>query len=320
MSVPWAVRLRVLVSPDESVLGESRVVERGGSLVVGRRPADGVAIKDKALSKEHLRLSVGADLRIVVEDLQTKNGSRVDRTHLVGSIGCYGDAVIKSGSTVMHVGLSLPDAISERVVEDPLVRWMGEVLPEGPLMFESGPGAGVAALARRIHRRRERLGPLLDLPAGAWTPGPGEAETGARGGPSELLAGARGGTVLLRGAGILTPDEATEWLRVASERQVGLILQDQALDRAVRKLVPPAARIGIPSVGRRRAAVWGRTLAMLRRRLGPGPGFKPGAAAVWLWSDFPRGWETLTARIDRPCALVDADSDEIRATTVRRAL
>src|SRR3954453_5629569 len=81
---------------------EGRRIEVSGELVIGRENVD-VEIDDAELSRRHLavRPTQGG---LEVEDLGSRNGTRVDGTRIDGPTRVKGGAVLSMGMTPLRVG------------------------------------------------------------------------------------------------------------------------------------------------------------------------------------------------------------------------
>ncbi|MFT7625863.1 MAG: pSer/pThr/pTyr-binding forkhead associated (FHA) protein, partial [Myxococcota bacterium] len=205
----------MLCCPEEAAVG--RVVPLGPTpLLVGRSPNGGLSLADKGISTAHLTIGIAADRRIVIEDLKSKNGTRVDRAHIVGSVAAFGDAIIRLGETVLHVGRSLPEAVEDRRVVDPLLMRLSALHSTADaLLIECGSGCGTGTLAERLHRKRRAVGPLIDLASGGWDPDD----------PTATIARAEDGAVVLRGAELLDETQAKGWLAAAAAARTLLVFQ-----------------------------------------------------------------------------------------------
>lgn len=114
--LPWEWRLTVLSTssverPAPLPLQLYEAIEFG-------RAADYV-IGDPELSRRHGRVTLLEGDDVLVEDLGSRNGTRVERRRLRSDAWSGGpDVVILAGQTVLHVGRSLPAAVDPLELDD----------------------------------------------------------------------------------------------------------------------------------------------------------------------------------------------------------
>jgi hypothetical protein len=100
---------------------ESGIIHQLGSdQVLGRSVKNGIPLKDTRASREHARISTDGS-EWWIEDLESKNGTRVNGAAVTRSRLSPGDEVV-IGDTWMRFeeddsGLPLPDSLSEATIE-----------------------------------------------------------------------------------------------------------------------------------------------------------------------------------------------------------
>lgn len=148
-----------------------------GSRILGRDPGPhGIVLPASGSSRRHARLSFDAHQDVVhLEDLESRNGTYVDGTRVEraelrhGTVIRIADAILVFSQVNLPPGLPRPHpsltisprrAVSENHV-DIAARTKLPILVLGPT------GAGKERLARRIHERSARTGPLVAVNCGA---------------------------------------------------------------------------------------------------------------------------------------------------------
>lgn len=121
------IRDRLLRGPQVTlaIAGETRHYVLGSSITVGRAGAD-VVVASQAISRQHLRLSRGAE-GITVEDLQTRNGTLLAGARLSGPLQVRG-ALSLSCAGQVPCTLTPRDGLLQLEIAGK--RWL---LPLGPL-------------------------------------------------------------------------------------------------------------------------------------------------------------------------------------------
>lgn len=103
--LPWEWRLTVLATTAQAC-PRPVPLQRHESVEFGR--AADVVIADPELSRRHGRVTLLDGDEVLVEDLGSRNGTRVERHRLRSEARSQGpDAVILAGKTVIHVGKTL---------------------------------------------------------------------------------------------------------------------------------------------------------------------------------------------------------------------
>lgn len=313
--IGWGYRVRVLATPDPERLGTVLALHPGAArpLLIGRSPGPGgLEIVDRELSRQHLSVRLTPAGELALTDLKTGNGTTVNRARLWGTITTWGDAVIRAGKTVLHIGEGLAEDGDPRSATDPLVRVAARQLARGrgAIGLRTDSGCGARTFASALHRRSPRGGGVVILPAADWDAAD----------PVAALPTGAGHTVLLRGVEAATGDALSRAIITAESRDQRLILESRGTWAAVEQLVGRERQLELPTLERRRAAVWGVTVAWCRRRFGQkAPSWSRGALAVWLCAPIPEGWRTLTARFEALGGLIDG-VEEVRSAHVRRSL
>jgi hypothetical protein len=127
-------------------------------ITIGRGYANAIIIDDRLVNREHLRLSLDMEDGIIVEDLNTLNGTflskpwkRIER-HRVPT---GGEAVIRIGQTVLRLrgdDYAVGPAVSSRKLYGPFGRYI-ENSAIALLLFITGFGINVLFLAQEIFKK-----------------------------------------------------------------------------------------------------------------------------------------------------------------------
>jgi len=126
--------------------------------MVGRGYANAVIVDDRFVDPEHLRLSVDAEGAIVVEDLNTLNGTRVQKSrqridrHRIPS---GGEAVLRVGQTVLRLrgdDFAVRPAAPSRTLFEPFGRCM-ENAALASVAFVLGLGINILTFAQAIDKK-----------------------------------------------------------------------------------------------------------------------------------------------------------------------
>lgn len=216
----------------------------GEGLLIGRQPGgSGIAIADPKISSQHLRLlrDPSADpargwLRI--EDVGSKNGTFVNGRRVKRATVVLGD-VIRVGSSCLVVSRTT----SAGAVEDPDLGLLGDApaLREAceraargassdlPILVLGETGTGKEVIARLVHARSGRAGPMLACNCAAIADTLIDAtlfghEKGAFTGASQARRGffreASGGTLLLDEIGEMPEALQPRLLRAIEQREI----------------------------------------------------------------------------------------------------
>lgn len=280
-------------------------------LVVGRLPGPGgLAIEDSKLSRRHVAAWVDPEGVLWCEDLGSRNGTSLDRVPLEGRRQVWGDdGLLYCGQTLLHVGYDVTPAETWRSTLDPLLMEAIAAHAKGqePLGVLAAPGAGLRTLARELHRRSGRGGPLVLLGPGEWPCD--RAEDAAPVTP--------GATLLLDGADGLGVDAASRVAARIAERGGRVIFAARSRWGRIRQHVAKEHLVRLPHLEKRRATVWLVTQTWLRKARAPR--LTLGAIAVWLAAPLPGGWADVEARA---VALGERFEhlDEVRSQHVRQVI
>jgi len=126
--------------------------------MVGRGYANAVIVDDRLVDAEHLRLSVDGEGAIVVEDLNTLNGTRLSKSgerierH---RIPAGGEAVIRIGQTVLRLrgsDFEVGPTVSFRTLFGPLRRYI-ENAAVASAVFVTGFSITVLTFAQEIDKK-----------------------------------------------------------------------------------------------------------------------------------------------------------------------
>jgi two-component system, NtrC family, response regulator AtoC len=230
-----------------------------GILVVGRSLEASIRVDDGSVSRQHVRLHLGAVVQ--VEDLGSANGTRLGGNRLaahvlvpmppgqvveIGASWMIVSSAPLARSTTQQLGAPIeltppPTPPIEATAEDGLViqeqamRNLHRLIERAALsditvLLLGETGVGKEVFARRIHALSPRAGrPFLGLNCAAVAPSLFESElfghergafTGANQMKPGLLEAAAGGTVLLDEVGEMPLAIQVKLLRVLEERQV----------------------------------------------------------------------------------------------------
>ncbi len=232
-SIRW--RLHVLASPDADIAGEALVLTTG-TTSLGRDGA--IRIADDLLSRLHLHLHVG-NSGVVLEDVGSRNGSRVDGVRTIGALLPHG-CVLRAGRTVLvlEADRQRAPAFSSPTTEVPgcseLARRLRSDLDLAartglPALLLGETGVGKEHAAAELHRRSRRRGPLVRMNVAAVPESLFESElfghvagafTGASSARTGRIREAHGGTLVLDEIGELPLALQAKLLRVLEEGRV----------------------------------------------------------------------------------------------------
>lgn len=190
------------------------------AITVGSAADNDVVIRDRSVSRHHCRLEATAS-GVVVSDLGSRNGTRVDGKRLLGGAEVRAGAVVEVGTTEMrlvprgHRGDARGDGAV--VAESPqMLAVLSDVeevasLPY-PALILGESGAGKEGIARALHDRgTRRKGPFVAVNAACFNPQLVASELfGHEAGAFTGAAGARKGAFELAHEGTLFLDEIGE--------------------------------------------------------------------------------------------------------------
>jgi hypothetical protein len=125
---------------------------------VGRGYANAVIIDDRLVDTEHLRLSVDSEGAMVVEDLNSLNGTRLSRSRERierHRIPAGGEVVIRMGQTVLRIrgdDFAVGPAASSRTLFEPFGRYI-ENAATASIVFVMGFSMNILAFAQEISKK-----------------------------------------------------------------------------------------------------------------------------------------------------------------------
>jgi transcriptional regulator with PAS, ATPase and Fis domain len=231
-------RLHVQRGPDK---GRRAHLDRP-TFVIGTGDTADMRLKDRTVSREHVRLTL-LPSGVRVRDDGSKNGTRVG-TFRLGEILVADEARIELGSTLiaLHVEgppLDLPLSASATfggaLGVSPVMRHLFAVLEqaapsEATVLLEGESGVGKDVLARAIHARSARSdGPFVAVDCTAIPAALFESElfghlrgafTGANEERRGLFEEANGGTLFLDEVGELPKELQSKLLRALEQREI----------------------------------------------------------------------------------------------------
>jgi transcriptional regulator with AAA-type ATPase domain len=206
------------------------------AVVIGRDEASDVCLRGDGVSRKHAALRLDAAERaLVIEDLGSRNGVRVNGRLITSARLGSGDVVRLGGS--VGVVTARPGEFSEvlpglfggqrlKEVVAPLVRAAASDLP---VVLEGETGTGKEVVARALHGFSGRSGPLIAVNCAALPEGLAEAElfgyrrgafTGAERASAGFFRSADQGTLLLDEVSDLPLSLQAKLLRVLEQREV----------------------------------------------------------------------------------------------------
>lgn len=224
LSAPAGTREVVALWDDEVV----RVPWPSGkpALLLGRGEAADVRLAHASVSRAHARLELG-DAGLVVEDLASANGVRVDGVPLAGR------APVQVGSVVHVGGVRVIVRVARAPGPSPMEeveRLVGRFAPSAvSLVLVGETGVGKEVLAERVHAASGRQGPLVRINCAGLAPELLESElfghergafTGAVQAKPGLVEAAHGGTLFLDELGEMPASTQPKLLRVLESGEV----------------------------------------------------------------------------------------------------
>lgn len=230
----------MLWSPDSEVVGRVAPMGHRG-LEVGRRPGrDGLCITDPEVSRVNSQLSWEPHGGLVVRDCGSRNGTRVNGKEVAEAHLSEGD-VLRFGDSVTAVTRFDPHDVGWTSPRDGLLVGASGLLHEVyrridaaatealPVLIVGETGTGKELVARQLHLRSGRQGPLVAVNCGAIPADLFEAELfghrpGAFSGASRerpgLIASADRGTLFLDELGEMPLALQAKLLRVVETGEV----------------------------------------------------------------------------------------------------
>lgn len=196
------------------------------SLTIGRGDACDVQIPHASVSRIHARLALDG-VGMLLEDLGSANGARVDGTPVLGRAAVALGAIVELGAVRLVVRVK-PSARADAMGE---VRRLVSKVAESPmsLILVGETGVGKEVLAEQVHVASRRAGPLVRINCAGLAPSLLESElfgyergafTGATQAKPGLIESADGGTLFLDELGEMPEATQTKLLRVLESREV----------------------------------------------------------------------------------------------------
>ena len=271
----------------------------GDGLIVGRDPpSDGLRIEDPRLSRSHARIVLAPDGSMRIQDLNSTNGTQVNRAQVSGALQVWSDAVIRIGDTVLHAGVSMPASALPGNEDDPaLLATAQRVVGAGePVSLLGTDLDAQRRLARVLHRRLGRTGPFVEV-------------TGVLLSPDDLI-GQPGGSVLLTRCESMNSTGLEAWASACIQSDTLLIVSARNDGASASIVSSDARRLLVRPYGERRAYLWGETVRILEQTMDSVPPFRPSACVAWLSLPLEGGLTNWHARIHRLVDVIQAESPE----------
>ncbi|NUP08267.1 MAG: sigma 54-interacting transcriptional regulator [Polyangiaceae bacterium] len=227
-------------------VADVRVLDEGGAFVVGRTKDADVVVDDARVSRRNTEIALRGR-RLIVRDLGSRNGTRVNATVLKneeraavrGDEIVIGPAKITVAATPSAPSAPAPTAVSAAarafVAEDPKMKEIFALVERlahvpTPVLIRGETGVGKEILADRLHAAGPRArGTLLRVNCAAVVESLLESElfghergafTGATERKRGLVEAASGGTLFLDEIGDLPPAMQAKLLRVLETQRV----------------------------------------------------------------------------------------------------
>ncbi len=198
----------------------------GQTLLIGRADSCDVPVRDAAVSRAHARLEIGSD-GVVLEDLGSANGSRVNGAPVSGRVPVSLGALIEIGMARLVIR-ARPAGLPSPMLE--LSRTVDRAAQSSVSLVIAGEtGVGKEVLTEEIHRRSGRSGPLVRINCAGLAATLLDSElfghekgafTGAVQAKPGLIESAHGGTLFLDEVGEMPEATQQKLLRVLEAHEV----------------------------------------------------------------------------------------------------
>ncbi len=97
--------------------GDEYQLRPGEEVILGRGEENGIVLYDRKSSRQHCRV-VASKVRCTVEDLDSRNGTRVNGEKITKKTTIHPGGRIRIGSTVFHLSDKPPGNVLERSVTE----------------------------------------------------------------------------------------------------------------------------------------------------------------------------------------------------------
>ncbi|HEY3494087.1 MAG TPA: sigma 54-interacting transcriptional regulator [Polyangiaceae bacterium] len=321
------LRLEVVHSPDDGSIGATIALEPERTVLVGRDVTDGFRVRDRKVSRLHLRLvwdRVQGGFRY--GDAGSANGTVVN--------GMTRESGLLLPNDVIRIGETLLVCVGRDHGAELLGRARAVARSALPVLVRGPTGSGKELLARAIHDASRRKGSFVALNCAALPPDLAGSELfghvrGAFSGAGESRQGlfktADHGTLLLDEIGDLNIELQGQLLRVLQDRRVRPLGSDRELQVDVRIIaathidLDEARKRGnfredllhrlaqivleVPPLRLRRSEI-----VRLVREFAPGVAITPSALEALLIADWPGNVRELRAVIESSVAELRDDT------------